>query len=133
MTAPPFILSPTSLTEFPGAWFFTTSSRSDQVLTRDVFLFFLVRPFFMRSLLFILADARARRYAFHGYTMPIVIDPPRIWRCWAPVAYWCERPELFAAIADGKTELDRMLAVLKWFIVRQTFVWHPVYQLTQEL
>ncbi|OJA15017.1 hypothetical protein AZE42_08706 [Rhizopogon vesiculosus] len=48
MTAPPFILSPTSLTEFP--------------------------------------------------------------------AYWCERPELFAAIADGKTEQTRALAVLKWFI-----------------
>ncbi|KAG1885896.1 uncharacterized protein F5891DRAFT_1085283 [Suillus fuscotomentosus] len=48
MTAPPFILSPTSLTEFP--------------------------------------------------------------------AYWCERPELFAAIADGKTEQARALAVLKWFI-----------------
>ncbi|KAH7924351.1 Oxysterol-binding protein [Leucogyrophana mollusca] len=48
MTAPPFILSPTSLTEFP--------------------------------------------------------------------AYWCERPELFAAIADGKTDEARSLAVLKWFI-----------------
>ncbi|KAG1744420.1 hypothetical protein EDB19DRAFT_1894562 [Suillus lakei] len=48
MTAPPFILSPTSLTEFP--------------------------------------------------------------------AYWCERPELFAAIADGKTEQARALSVLKWFI-----------------
>ncbi|EIW76682.1 oxysterol binding protein [Coniophora puteana RWD-64-598 SS2] len=48
MTAPPFILSPTSLTEFP--------------------------------------------------------------------AYWNERPALFAAIADGKTEEDRALAVLKWFI-----------------
>lgn len=32
-------------------------------------------------------------------------------------AYWCERPELFAAIADGKTEQARALAVLKWFIV----------------
>ncbi|TFK47204.1 Oxysterol-binding protein [Heliocybe sulcata] len=31
-------------------------------------------------------------------------------------AYWCERPELFAAIADAKTDEDRMLAVLKWFI-----------------
>ncbi|KAH7882179.1 hypothetical protein F5I97DRAFT_1913014 [Phlebopus sp. FC_14] len=48
MTAPPFILSPTSLTEFP--------------------------------------------------------------------AYWCERPELFAIIPDGKTEEDRALAVLRWFI-----------------
>jgi len=48
MTAPPFILSPTSLTEFP--------------------------------------------------------------------AYWCERPELFAQIADGKTEEARALAVLRWFI-----------------
>ncbi|KAG0700496.1 hypothetical protein DFH29DRAFT_619431 [Suillus ampliporus] len=48
MTAPPFILSPTSLTEFP--------------------------------------------------------------------AYWCERPELFAAIADEKTEQARASAVLKWFI-----------------
>ncbi|KAF9238320.1 hypothetical protein BU15DRAFT_88391 [Melanogaster broomeanus] len=48
MTAPPFILSPTSLTEFP--------------------------------------------------------------------AYWCERPELFAAIADGKNEEERALAVLRWFI-----------------
>ncbi|KAF8438560.1 hypothetical protein L210DRAFT_3612871 [Boletus edulis BED1] len=48
LTAPPFILSPTSLTEFP--------------------------------------------------------------------AYWCERPELFAQIADGKTEEARALAVLRWFI-----------------
>ncbi|KAF8762041.1 Oxysterol-binding protein [Rhizoctonia solani] len=31
-------------------------------------------------------------------------------------AYWSERPELFSAIADGKTELDRAKAVLKWFI-----------------
>lgn len=31
-------------------------------------------------------------------------------------AYWCERPELFAAIADGKTPEERSLAVLKWFI-----------------
>ncbi|CEL59175.1 Protein KES1 OS=Ustilago maydis (strain 521 / FGSC 9021) GN=KES1 PE=3 SV=1 [Rhizoctonia solani AG-1 IB] len=31
-------------------------------------------------------------------------------------AYWSERPELFSAIADGKTELDRAQAVLKWFI-----------------
>jgi len=31
-------------------------------------------------------------------------------------AYWCEHPELFSAIADGKTEEDRALAVTKWFI-----------------
>ncbi|THH18219.1 hypothetical protein EW146_g2718 [Bondarzewia mesenterica] len=31
-------------------------------------------------------------------------------------AYWCERPELFAAIADGKTAEERSLLVLKWFI-----------------
>ncbi|KAJ9107145.1 hypothetical protein QFC19_002805 [Naganishia cerealis] len=48
MTAPPFILSPTSLTEFP--------------------------------------------------------------------AYWCERPELFADIATGRTEQERAEKVLKWFI-----------------
>ncbi|EDR09428.1 uncharacterized protein LACBIDRAFT_319010 [Laccaria bicolor S238N-H82] len=48
LTAPPFILSPTSLTEFP--------------------------------------------------------------------AYWCERPDLFAAIADAKDGEDRTLAVLNWFI-----------------
>ncbi|EJD04968.1 Oxysterol-binding protein [Fomitiporia mediterranea MF3/22] len=48
LTAPPFILSPTSLTEFP--------------------------------------------------------------------AYWCERPQLFADIADGPTPEDRALRVLKWFI-----------------
>ncbi|EAU87574.2 oxysterol binding protein [Coprinopsis cinerea okayama7 len=48
LTAPPFILSPTSLTEFP--------------------------------------------------------------------AYWCERPDLFAAIADAKEGEERHLAVLKWFI-----------------
>lgn len=34
------------------------------------------------------------------------------------VAYWCEHPELFAAIVDGKTPEDRALRVLKWFIVR---------------
>ncbi|KAH9477070.1 Protein KES1 [Psilocybe cubensis] len=48
LTAPPFILSPTSLTEFP--------------------------------------------------------------------AYWCERPEYFAAIADAKPGQDRAIAVLRWFI-----------------
>ncbi|KAF5389102.1 hypothetical protein D9757_004918 [Collybiopsis confluens] len=31
-------------------------------------------------------------------------------------AYWCERPELFSAIADQTTEEGRALAVLKWFI-----------------
>nr|GAT60448.1 predicted protein [Mycena chlorophos] len=31
-------------------------------------------------------------------------------------AYWCERPELFAAIADATTEEARALAVLKWFM-----------------
>ncbi|KAI9068859.1 Oxysterol-binding protein [Trametes sanguinea] len=31
-------------------------------------------------------------------------------------AYWCERPELFAAIADAKDEKARAIAVLKWFI-----------------
>ena len=35
----------------------------------------------------------------------------------ALVAYWCEYPELFAAIADGQTEEERAYAVLKWFIV----------------
>ena len=40
---------------------------------------------------------------------------PRSW-C-APTAYWCERPALFSAIADAKTEQERSIAVLKWFIV----------------
>ncbi|KAI0759179.1 hypothetical protein BC629DRAFT_1550110 [Irpex lacteus] len=31
-------------------------------------------------------------------------------------AYWCERPELFAAIADARTDEERSVAVLKWFI-----------------
>ncbi|CED85611.1 Oxysterol-binding protein [Phaffia rhodozyma] len=31
-------------------------------------------------------------------------------------AYWCERPDLFAAIADGRTAEDRSKLVLKWFI-----------------
>lgn len=31
-------------------------------------------------------------------------------------AYWCERPDLFAAIADAKAGQDRHVAVLKWFI-----------------
>lgn len=35
-------------------------------------------------------------------------------------AYWCERPELFAAIADGKTAEERSILVLKWFIVRSS-------------
>ena len=34
-----------------------------------------------------------------------------------PPAYWCERPELFARIADGKDAEERTLAVLRWFIV----------------
>ena len=35
-------------------------------------------------------------------------------------AYWCERPELFAAIADAKSDEERSVAVLKWFIVSAT-------------
>ncbi|KAH9990363.1 Oxysterol-binding protein [Russula vinacea] len=31
-------------------------------------------------------------------------------------AYWCERPELFADISQGKTPKDRARRVLKWFI-----------------
>ncbi|ESK91627.1 oxysterol binding protein [Moniliophthora roreri MCA 2997] len=31
-------------------------------------------------------------------------------------AYWCERPELFSAIADATNDEDRAIAVLKWFI-----------------
>jgi len=31
-------------------------------------------------------------------------------------AYWCERPELFAAISEGTTPKDRAKRVLKWFI-----------------
>jgi oxysterol-binding protein-related protein 9/10/11 len=37
------------------------------------------------------------------------------------IAYWCERPELFAAIAAGKTPEERSIAVLRWFIVRLSF------------
>ena len=33
------------------------------------------------------------------------------------IAYWCEYPQLFAAIADGKDEEERAQAVLRWFIV----------------
>ena len=38
------------------------------------------------------------------------------------IAYWCERPDLLAEIAEGKNEEDRMLRVLKWFIVRVQLV-----------
>ncbi|KAF9529050.1 hypothetical protein CPB83DRAFT_853129 [Crepidotus variabilis] len=31
-------------------------------------------------------------------------------------AYWCERPEYFAAIADAKPGYERSIAVLRWFI-----------------
>ncbi|KIJ97866.1 hypothetical protein K443DRAFT_48388, partial [Laccaria amethystina LaAM-08-1] len=31
---------------------------------------------------------------------------------WDPSQYWCERPELFAAIADAKDGEDGALAVL---------------------
>lgn len=70
MTAPPFILSPVSLTEFPG-------------------------------------------------TCPLLLAPLRSWRLIfsSCVAYWCEYPQLFAAIADGKDEEERAQAVLRWFIV----------------
>lgn len=34
------------------------------------------------------------------------------------VAYWCERPELFAAIAGHKDDEERFLAIVRWFIVR---------------
>jgi len=32
------------------------------------------------------------------------------------VAYWCERPDLFAAIADARPGYERAIAVLRWFI-----------------
>ncbi|RDB19666.1 Protein KES1 [Hypsizygus marmoreus] len=32
-------------------------------------------------------------------------------------AYWCEHPDIFAAIADAKDDESRALAVLRWFIV----------------
>ena len=59
------------------------------------------------------------------HAVPIRTKKPAITRPWAVyvyvwrlrAAYWCERPELFAAIADGRTEEDRALAVLRWFIV----------------
>lgn len=35
-------------------------------------------------------------------------------------AYWGERPQLFAAIADGPTPEERHLRVVKWFIVRDS-------------
>lgn len=70
MTAPPFILSPVSLTEFPGTCPFTV-----------------------------------------GTTLQLTVD---FSSC---VAYWCEYPQLFAAIADGKDEEERAQAVLRWFIV----------------
>ena len=41
------------------------------------------------------------------------------------IAYWCERPDLFAEIADGKTEEDRAIRVLKWFIVRRLLTLTP--------
>ncbi|RDB19675.1 Protein KES1 [Hypsizygus marmoreus] len=31
-------------------------------------------------------------------------------------AYWCEHPDIFAAIADAKDDESRALAVLRWFI-----------------
>ncbi|PWN51387.1 protein KES1 [Violaceomyces palustris] len=31
-------------------------------------------------------------------------------------SYWCEHPEEFAAIAQGKDQIERMTLVLKWFI-----------------
>ncbi|KAG5645636.1 hypothetical protein DXG03_005627 [Asterophora parasitica] len=31
-------------------------------------------------------------------------------------AYWCEHPDIFAAIADAPSDESRALAVLKWFI-----------------
>lgn len=43
-------------------------------------------------------------------------------------AYWCEHPDLFAAISQGANEQDRMERVLKWFIATlkgQYTVRHP--------
>ncbi|CCM04138.1 uncharacterized protein FIBRA_06300 [Fibroporia radiculosa] len=31
-------------------------------------------------------------------------------------AYWCERPELFSAITEAKSDEDRSIRVLRWFI-----------------
>lgn len=41
-----------------------------------------------------------------------------IYECIVPLAYWTERPNLFSAISATATEEARMLAVLRWFIVR---------------
>ena len=68
LTAPPFILSPTSLTEFPGKY---------------LHFALILNPY-----------------------SSVFIDP----------AYWCERPDVFAAIAEAEPGQDRILAVLKWFI-----------------
>jgi hypothetical protein len=38
-------------------------------------------------------------------------------------AYWCERPDLFAAIAGGKNAEERAQLVLKWFIVCALIFW----------
>ncbi len=45
-----------------------------------------------------------------------------VFRLYLSPAYWCERPELFAAIADATTDEERALAVLKWFVVRLCFL-----------
>ena len=45
-----------------------------------------------------------------------------VFRLYPSQAYWCERPELFAAIADATSDEERALAVLKWFVVRLCFL-----------
>ncbi|RDB19658.1 Protein KES1 [Hypsizygus marmoreus] len=43
-------------------------------------------------------------------------------------AYWCEHPDIFAAIADAKDDESRALAVLRWFIANThpaTKAWDP--------
>lgn len=51
----------------------------------------------------------------HNLPEIIVLLTKSRWLAW-PTAYWCERPELFAAISQGKTSEDRARRVLKWFI-----------------
>lgn len=49
-----------------------------------------------------------------------------------PLAYWCERPEYFAAIADAKPGYDRAIAVLRWFIVSDSSNMFPIFTFVSE-
>ena len=49
----------------------------------------------------------------NGPDSPVILSPISLTEF---PAYWCEHPDLFAAISEGANEKERMERVLRWFI-----------------